>query len=366
MARADEPTAMSSEPRVDWDAVAEEAVTLLSEYIRVDTVNPPGNESRACDWLGDILDREGITYRLYDPGDQRATLVATLEGDGARGKPLILLNHTDVVPFERAHWTFEPLSGEVRDGFVWGRGAQDMKGMGVMELMTLLLHRRHGLPLRRDLTFIAVADEEAGSAYGVEFLDREHPELLDCDYVINEGGTGSTEVFGVERPVFNIGVSEKAPLWLKLTTTGRPGHGAVPHDDSAADRLLRALARIDGWERPLEPAPEVQEHFQQLYAAGIIEVAPTPDVLRALAEENPRAKSVQMNSIAVTTFHAGIKHNVIPAQAEATLDCRLTPGYDVERFLADLRDVIDDPRWRSTRSSAPPRRPPLSTPSSTP
>ena len=159
-----------------------------------------------------------------------------------------------MVPFEREHWSFEPLSGEVRDGYIWGRGSQDMKGMGIMELMTFVLHKRQGLPLRRDLTFIAVADEEAGSAYGVEFLDREHPELLDCAYVINEGGTGATELFGVERPVFNIGVSEKGPLWLKLTTTGRPGHGSVPHDDSAAARMVRALARIDQWERPLEPA----------------------------------------------------------------------------------------------------------------
>ena len=348
---------MSPEPSIDWDPVTDEAVDLLSEYIRVDTVNPPGNETRACDWFGRILDHEGIPYRLYDPGENRATLVATLEGDGSRGKPLILLNHTDVVPFEREHWSFEPLSGEVRDGYIWGRGSQDMKGMGIMELMTFLLHKRQGLPLRRDLTFIAVADEEAGSAYGVEFLDREHPQLLDCAYVINEGGTGATELFGVERPVFNIGVSEKGPLWLKLTTTGRPGHGSVPHDDSAAARMVRALARIDQWERPLEPAAEVLEYFHQLHKAGIIEQQPTTELLSDLAAENPRVKSVQMNSIALTTFKAGVKHNVIPAQAEATIDCRLISGYDPGRFIAELREVIDDPEVKIEeifRSSTPP------------
>ena len=261
---------MTNEPAVDWDAIHEEAIDLLSTYIQVDTVNPPGNETRACDFVGPILDREGIPYDLYDPGENRKTLVATLKGDGTRGKPLILLNHTDVVPFEVDHWTVEPLGGEVRDGYIWGRGAQDMKGMGIMELMVFLLHKRLDLPLTRDLTFMAVADEEAGSAYGVEFLDREHPELLDCDYVINEGGAGSSEVFGVQRPVFNIGVSEKGPFWLKLRATGRPGHGSVPHDDNASDRLVRALQRINEWERPLEPAPEVWEYFRALNAAGII------------------------------------------------------------------------------------------------
>ena len=348
---------MSAEPRIDWDALHEEAVGLLSDYIRVDTVNPPGNETRACEWYGAILEREGIPYELYDPGEHRATLVATLAGDGTRGKPLILLNHTDVVPFERDHWSVEPLSGEIHDGYIWGRGAQDMKGMGIMELMSFLLHRRQGLPLRRDLTFMAVADEEAGSAYGVEFLAREHPALLDCEYVINEGGTGATEVFGVERPVFSIGVAEKGPLWLRLSTSGRPGHGSVPHDDLAADRLVRALARVSEWQRPLEPAPEVLEHFRQLHDAGLLEEEPTRERLAELAEQDPRVRSVQMNSISITTFKAGVKHNVIPAEAEATLDCRLIPGYDPDKFVDELRAVIDDESVQIERvfqSSTPP------------
>ena len=350
---------MTNEPTVDWDAIHEEAIDLLSTYIQIDTVNPPGNETRACDFLGPILDHEGIPYDLYDPGENRKTLVATLKGDGTRGKPLILLNHTDVVPFEIDHWTVEPLGGEIRDGYIWGRGAQDMKGMGIMELMVFLLHKRLNLPLTRDLTFMAVADEEAGSAYGVEFLDREHPELLDCDYVINEGGAGSTEVFGVQRPVFNIGVSEKGPFWLKLRATGRPGHGSVPHDDNASDRLVRALQRINEWERPLEPAPEVWEYFRSLNAAGIIDDEPTEQSLAELAEEHPRVKSVQMNSISLTTLTAGVKHNVIPAQAEATLDCRLLPGYDAELFMRELSEVIDDPKIEIEEvftSSTPPSR----------
>lgn len=348
---------MTTNLAVDWTRLTEEATQLLSDYIRVDTVNPPGNETRACEWLGPILDREGIPYRLYDPGDNRATLVATLPGTGARGQSLVLLNHTDVVPFERDHWTVEPLSGEVRDGYVWGRGTSDMKGMGIMELMVFLLHKRLGLPLERDLTFIAVADEEAGSAYGVEFLARAHPDVLQCAYVINEGGSGTTEVFGVQRPVFTIGVAEKGPFWLRLSATGRPGHGSVPHDDNAADRLVRALQRVREWQRPLMPSAEVVEYFTQLHSAGVLREAVTGELLQRLANEHPRIHSVQTNSISLTGLEAGVKHNVIPASASATLDVRLVPGYDPDRFVDEMRAVIDDPRVlieEIFRSSTPP------------
>jgi acetylornithine deacetylase/succinyl-diaminopimelate desuccinylase-like protein len=332
-----------SASQIDWDAWTEQATEWLSEYLRVDTVNPPGNETRACEWIGRILEAEGIPYETVHPNDpSRATLVARLPGTGERGKALILLNHTDVVPFERDQWTVDPMGGEVHDGFVWGRGAMDMKGMGIMELVTFLLHKRHNLPLARELVFMAVADEEAGSSYGVEFLDREHPELLDCEYVINEGGGGNCEVLGVERNVMNIGVGEKGPLWVTLRAHGRPGHGSVPHDDNAADRLVRALYRIQQWERPLMPSAEVRAYFERLHEAGVIDRAPTSEVLSEIAAENPRMRSVQMNSISLTTLNAGVKHNVIPATAEATLDCRLVPGYDPEQFLAEMSEVIDD------------------------
>ncbi|MCH2657314.1 MAG: M20/M25/M40 family metallo-hydrolase, partial [Dehalococcoidia bacterium] len=264
-------------------------------------------------------------------------------------KPLILLNHTDVVPFETDQWTVDPLGGEIRDGFIWGRGAQDMKGMGIIELVTFLLHKRHGLPLKRDLVFMAVADEEAGSFYGVEFLNREHPEILESDYVINEGGSGSTEVLGIERNVFNIGVSEKGPLWLKLRVEGTPGHGSVPHSDNAADHLVRAVARILEWDQQFDVTPEVQNYFQALHEAGILKTKPTEDVLQVLASENPRIDSLQRNSIALTTLTAGVKHNVIPSEAEATLDCRLVPGYDPDKFVDALTTVIDDDRIQIER-----------------
>ena len=332
------------ETEINWAMWTEQATEWLSSYIRVDTVNPPGNEMLACDFLGKILDDEEISYELYDPGNNRTSLVATLKGDGSRGKSLILLNHTDVVPFEIEKWTVDPLGGEIRDGFIWGRGAQDMKGMGIIELVTFLLHKKHNLPLKRDLIFMAVADEEAGSFFGVEFLNREYPEILESDYVINEGGSGSTEVLGVERNVFNIGVSEKGPLWLKLRVQGTPGHGSVPHSDNAANHLVHAINRILEWNQQFDVTPEVQAYFQALHDAGVLKANPTKAVLQVLASENPRIDSLQRNSIALTTLKSGMKHNVIPSEAEATLDCRLVPGYDPDKFVNELSIVIDDDR----------------------
>jgi acetylornithine deacetylase/succinyl-diaminopimelate desuccinylase-like protein len=175
--------------------------------------------------------------------------------------------------------------------------------------------------------------------------------------VINEGGSGTVEVLGVERPTFNIGVSEKGPFWLELKTTGNPGHGSVPTADNAAVRLARALARIADWDRPLMATPEVMEYFQQLHDAGVLDEAPTDAVLARLADQHPRLRSLQTNSISLTTMNAGVKMNVIPAEATATLDCRLVPAYDPEQFMAELIGVIDDPEVRITRvfeSSTPP------------
>ncbi|MFA7296234.1 MAG: M20/M25/M40 family metallo-hydrolase [Dehalococcoidia bacterium] len=330
----------------DWNALTEEATRLLAEYVRLDTTNPPGHEALACDWLAAILDAEGVPYERYALDPARPSLIARLAGDGSAGGPLLLLNHTDVVPAEATHWQEAPLSGLVRDGYVWGRGAVDMKGMAILELLTLLACRRLGIPLHRDLVFAAVADEEAGGTFGIDFLAERHPDALDCDFVINEGGTGAGEIFGVRRPVFHVGIAEKGPLWLRLSATGTPGHGSVPHDDNALERIVRALGRIQAWERPTLLTAEVSAYFDALHCAGILPHPPTPEVLRALAAEHPRLHSMQTNSIAVTTLTSGVRPNVIPAEAAATIDVRLVSGYNPERFLAELRGVIDDPRVR--------------------
>ena len=337
-----------SAPPVDWDAAFEEALGILQDYLRIDTSNPPGRERLACDFLGAILEREGIACETFDAGDDRVSLRAVLRGDG-RKQPLMLLNHTDVVPVEREYWDEEPFAGIVRNGEIWGRGTLDMKGLGVAELITVLLLKRAGLPLARDVVFLAVADEEAGGTRGIEWLEANHPEALAAEYVINEGGGGSTELFGVKRPVFTVTTAEKGPLWLRLVAEGRAGHGSVPHRDNALDRLVRALGRVQEWERGYHLSPVVEEYFARLERAGVYGGGTSFESLQKTAAGHGRIRAVMTNTISATTASAGIKHNVIPGRAEATLDCRLLPGVDVEAFEAELASVIDDPRVRIER-----------------
>jgi acetylornithine deacetylase/succinyl-diaminopimelate desuccinylase-like protein len=269
----------------------------------------------------------------------------------------VLLNHTDVVPVERDGWQEEPFAGLVKDGVIWGRGALDMKGMCVMELIAMLLIHRYRIPHRRDIVFLAVADEEAGSEYGVEFLARHHPEALEAEYVINEGAWGTTEVMGVKRPAFNCAVSEKGPCWLKLVAEGSPGHGSVPHDNNALDRLVRALHRIQEWQRPRNVVPELAEFFARAHRAGYMAEEPTEESIARIAEHNPLIRALTSNTVSLTTARAGVKHNVIPAAAEATIDCRLLPGTDVDAFIEELERVIDDSKVRIEKgliSSTPP------------
>jgi len=339
-------------PQIDWDAITEEATGLLAEFIRIDTSNPPGRERAACEWLAGLFRKDGIDdIAFYDASDSsehgadRVNMTATLAGSGAKA-PLILLSHTDVVPVERQYWDFEPFSGAVVDGVIYGRGALDMKSMGIMELMAMLIIKRHGLPHTRDVVYMALADEEAGGAWGIDWIERHHPELLDAEYVINEGGWGSAEVFGTRRPAFNCSISEKGPLWLKLVAEGRPGHGSVPHPDNALDRLVRALAKVQEFARPVTIVPELREYFDRLYRARILADAPSQASMETLAGGNLLANAILTNTISATTARAGMKHNVIPGIAEATLDCRLLPGQDPVAFTQQIRDVIGDPKVR--------------------
>lgn len=339
-------------PRIDWEAVTEEATTLLSEFIRIDTSNPPGREAAACEWLATVFRREGLDeIAFYDASDSsehgegRMNMTVRMRGDGSK-RPLILLNHTDVVPVERQYWNFEPFSGAVVDGVIYGRGALDMKSMGIMELLAMLIIKRHHIPHTRDIVYMALADEEAGGRWGIEWVERTHPELLDAEYVINEGGWGGAEVFGTRRPSFNCSISEKGPLWLKLVAEGFPGHGSVPHSDNALERLVRALQRIQDWSRPVNVIPELREYFDRLYRARILEGDNDAAAMERLADANILARAILTNTISTTTAHSGMKHNVIPAIAEATLDCRLLPGTDPDAFTQQVRDVIDDAKVR--------------------
>jgi len=239
-----------------------EAVELLSKYLRVDTSNPPGNEDRAVGFFADILDAEGVTYKIYEPRPGRASLRAVLPGTGEAG-PLILLNHTDVVPARAEEWSFDPFGGVVEGGYVKGRGALDMKGQGIMELLALLDIKRRGIRPVRDIVFLAVADEEAGSRWGVEYLLEHHPEDFQADLVLNEGGFGLKNLLP-EQTVMMVSTAEKGVCWLRLTREGPPGHGSLPHGRNTLEKLVQALSRLLSEDQPVRITPVVERYFKGL------------------------------------------------------------------------------------------------------
>ncbi len=325
---------------IDWDAATAEATSLLREYIRVDTSNPPGNEERAVRFLGDILSGEGIAFETAESAPGRSNLIAYL-GPGQGG--VCLLNHTDVVPVEQRFWDLPAFAGELKDGFIWGRGALDMKGMGIIELMTFLLLKRQSIPLRRRVTFLAAADEEAGSQFGVGWLAEHRPQWLQADLVINEGAYGLIGKGAGKRPIFQVAPSEKLPLWVRLTARGRPGHGSVPHGDNCADRLVAALGRIKEWQHDRRILPLFRAHLEGLREAEAIAWESDEEAL-ALGDQHPAIQARFHDTISLTMVSTGIKVNVIPAEATATLDCRLLPDVDPDEFLARLTEVIGDDR----------------------
>jgi acetylornithine deacetylase/succinyl-diaminopimelate desuccinylase-like protein len=334
---------MTSDGRpIDWDAITDEVVDILSRYLQIDTSNPPGNETAAVEFLGGILAAEGIAFERYEPEPGRGSLRAVLPGSGDGGS-LMLMNHTDTVPVERQFWDVDPFSGLVHDGYVWGRGALDMKGMGVLELVSMLLLKRQGVPLHRDVVFFAIADEEAGSEAGIEWFGKHRPDLLAADYCINEGSYGWADLLGSSRPIFGYAPTEKGPCWLQLRVEGPPGHGSLPHDQNALATLARAMYRIDSWQRPRVVLPELRPFFDQLGRAGLLPVD-NPEDLERVIRGDRMLNAITSNTVSLTTCHAGIKANVIPAVAEASLDCRLLPGSDHHQWIADVRAVVDDPR----------------------
>jgi len=332
---------------IDWMSVRAEATRHLCEYIRIDTTNPPGGEEAGALFLRDLLARDGIPATLHDAGDGRVSVSARLRAthpDG--GKPLVLLSHIDVVPVEPEHWRVDPFGGEIRDDTIWGRGALDMKGMAVMELLAFLLAKRYALPLTRDILFLAVADEEEGGHKGVHFLRKTAPELFDAAWVLNEGAYGFREFLAQPVKLFGLGPSEKSPCWLRLRARGRPGHASVPHDENAVARLVRALSRIETRAQHARLTPAVDAMFRTLRARGLVPDAfdvNDPGVLEMLASADANLAAVTRDTISLTGVRAGHKHNVIPASAEATLDCRLLPDTHPDRFVEQLRALVDDP-----------------------
>ena len=325
---------------INWGDVTAEITSVLRDYLRINTSNPPGNEQAAAEFLARILESEGYECEYVEAGPGRVSMRTRLVGTGDE-RPLMLLNHTDVVPVQEEFWDVDPFAAVERDGMLWGRGALDMKGMGTLELLVMLLFKRLNLTPNRDIVFLAVADEEAGSAYGMEWLDQnEQGWVTEPEFALNEGGMGALNLLGANRPVFACSPSEKSPLWLKLRAEGQPGHGSTPHGDNAVERLIRALYAVQNWDRAVTVQPHTAEALQRMRDANAW--AGSAPSLNKLCQTYPAFAAVTRDTISNTGATSGIKHNVIPADAEATLDCRLLPGESYDDFIKSMRDVIDD------------------------
>lgn len=337
------------------DDYANDSIKRLSDYLKIDTINPPGNESRGVKYLGSLLDEAGIPYESVESAPGRGNLWARIPGDAAVGgdkqPALVLLHHIDVVPANRKHWSFEPLSGDVEDGFVYGRGAIDTKGLGIAQLQAFLALAASGEKLNRDVILLATADEEAGGFFGAGWLIEHKPELFaDVGYVLNEGGSG--RVFGDQIAVL-VEVTQKVPLWLRLTATGRPGHGSAPQMQTSVTRLVRGLKRISETEFPVRVIDPVATMFEglapyqiasgQAVVPNIREAVNDNDYLLEMKLRNPGGHALLRNTCSITTLQGSPKINVVPAEVYAELDCRLLPDEDPETFLHELERIINDP-----------------------
>ena len=334
----------------DLAKLQDEAVQRTQEYLRLDTTNPPGNEDLTMRWFARIFQQEGIAFDTASSAPGRGNIWARLEGSGS-APALVILHHMDVVPADRRYWEVDPFSATVKDGMIYGRGALDTKTLGIVELEAFLALHRAKTPLDRDVIFLATADEEAGGTFGAGWVAKNHPEAFrGAGLLLNEGGDGTLEE---GRRQFSIEVTQKVPLWLELTATGRPGHGSTPGPASAVNRLIRALDRLQTYEFAPRVVPAVAT-----YLAAIAPSAPERwrdgfahpekliadrNTLLALQIDQPGTAALLRNTCSITMLQGSTKINVIPPEARAQVDCRLLPDQDQEAFLKELGTAINDP-----------------------
>ena len=324
------PGVAAAQPAPDWKAVEAEAIRTIQSYVRIDTSNPPGDVTKAADFLKAILEREGVPVTRYESGPGRSILLARLKGSGS-AKPLLLLHHMDVVPTDASRWRHPPFGADIADGNMWGRGTMDMKGLGVVQLLAFLSLKRQNVPLARDVILMAVPDEETGGALGADWMRANHYADFEPEYIIDEGGFGSRDLFAPGKLVFGISVAEKKILWLKVRAEGIAGHGSQPHDQNPNDRLTRALARLLSEPLPTSSFPVLETMKARVGPLAV----------------NKFNNAIQHSTISITSLRSGVgdppKANVIPSVAEATLDCRVLPGTTKDQWLAEIRRRLGDP-----------------------
>ena len=321
-------------------------IKLLSEFVSVDTINPPGNESRAVDFYAKIFEEEGIEYFTAESAPGRGNIWARIKGGDKPG--LILLQHTDVVPASKDYWETDPMIAEIKDGYLYGRGVIDMKGAGISHLISFIRLHRENKKLNRDLIFLATADEEAGGLYGAGWMIENHPEVFEgAGYLINEGGSGLK--IG-DDTVFSIEVTQKVPVWLRLIATDEPGHGSSPRATSSVSRIVHALNLIRENPFPARIIPAVDTYFKSLSlnmngenaeAFADIKIAIEQDgFLEKLQEFSPSYHALTRDTCSLTMLQGSQKINVVPPVAQAEVDCRMLPDRGSDEFIDDFNKLI--------------------------
>jgi acetylornithine deacetylase/succinyl-diaminopimelate desuccinylase-like protein len=334
----------------DWNKTDEEAMRHYQALVQLDTSDPPGNETRAVDYLRKVLEAEGIPVTVSAKDPFRANLIARLKGNGSK-RPVIIMGHTDVVQVDPSKWTFAPFSATRKDGYVYGRGTLDDKSDLTAALMTVLLLKRSGVALDRDVIFVAEAGEEANTSVGIEYLVNEHWNDLAAEYCLAESGSVNRKN-GQARIAF-VATSEKRPMPARLVVHGPAGHGSRPMQSSAIVHLAQAVAKIAAWDPPMRLNDTTRSYFEKLAAVsspeeaaryrGLLDPKQSPAVRQWLAANDPLRYSMLHTSISPNMLKAGLQINVIPSEAEATLDIRALPDEDIVKFRELMKQAINDP-----------------------
>jgi acetylornithine deacetylase/succinyl-diaminopimelate desuccinylase-like protein len=352
---------------VDWQKTASETLKHIQALLQIDTTNPPGNETRAAQYLQKVLEAEGIPARLLALNPERANLVARIRGNGSR-RPVLVMGHTDVVGVEQDKWSEDPFGAVCKEGYIYGRGAVDDKDSVTAYLMLMLLLKRHDVRLDRDIIFLAEAGEETASPEGIRHIISNHWDEIDAEFALAEGGGGMAQD-GKAR-YFTVATTEKIPRGAWLIARGTAGHASVPRPENAVVRLANAITKLTAWNPPMRLSETTQTYFDRLAQVSSPEAAAR---YRTLLDPNKRGEaeaylarhehhhnSMLRTSISPTLLKAGMKSNVIPSEAEAFLDIRALPDEDMGKFIERMREVIGDPnvqiKINRGRKSGPPSR----------
>ncbi len=335
---------------VDWEEVGEESINHLIDLVRIDTSNPPGNETEAANYVKAALAADGIESEMFALDPDRANLVARIKGNGSK-RPILIMGHTDVVGVQAERWAEAPFGGLRKDGWIYGRGTLDDKDNVTAGLMLMKMLKRYGVDLDRDIIFLAESGEEGTPEVGINYMVEHHWDKIEAEFCLAEGGSNILEEFGVS--VVGIQSTEKKPRRATLIARGTAGHGSVPRLDNAVTALAKAVAKAGSWQTEMRLNPVTRAYFERLATIAEPEDAwryrnvenpeETEAIQQHFLENYPYHYSVLRTSVVPTVIDGGFRRNVIPSEASAILDIRMLPDEDVDAFYEQLRVLIDDP-----------------------